>query len=331
MRCRSSTTSCNRQSGFTLVELLVVIAIIGILVALLLPAVQAAREAARRVSCANNFKQVGLAMHNYYSAHGCFPPGMLVWGAGWPSDGSCGPMPSSNYHGFGWGTFILPFLEEQALHDKIDFKKWYSDLGGNFQTGATKVAVFACPSDGQGGPTWDGWPRTNYFGVLGGNQLSHLSVFNPPREILAFFDANRWTRVSEITDGTSHTMAITESLTGKPEYPRGFFWSDEPVGAFVFTELSPNSPLPDRCPFGSYWCDISPGADPPATAGDGCTDDTCAARSRHPGGVHVLMVDGSVHFIDNEIESHMYGSPAYPGVWQALSTIAGGEVNTSLE
>ena len=322
-----------KRYAFTLVELLVVIAIIGILIALLLPAVQAAREAARRMQCSNNLKQLGLALANYESAHRSYPAGM-DWNVNYVDPG-CGTYMYGarrlNFH-----ARLLPYTEQGGLFESLDFTFAGDIYGGasmalNEHIYATVQPSSLCPSDGQGGPTWDGWPRTNYFGVLGGNQLSHLSVFNPPREILAFFDANRWTRVSEITDGTSHTMAISESLTGKPEYPRGFFWSDEPVGAFVFTELAPNSPLPDRCPFGSYWCDTSPGADPPGTDGDGCTDDTCAARSRHPGGVHALMVDGSVHFINDEIESHMYGSPSYPGVWQALSTIAGGEVIASLE
>ena len=323
-----------KRHGFTLVELLVVIAIIGILIALLLPAVQAAREAARRLQCSNNLKQLGLALANYESTYGCYPAGM-DWDPSFIDPGCGTPVYGAkriNFH-----ARLLPYTDQGALFESLDLTFSGDMYGGasmalNGDIYATVQPNSLCPSDGQGGPIdpW-GWPRTNYFGVLTGNELSHLSPFNPPPEIWAFFDANRWTRVSEITDGTSHTMAITEGLTGLPEKPRGAFWSDEPVGAFVFTELSPNSPLPDRCPFGSYWCDTSPGADPPGADGDGCTDDTCAARSRHTGGVQVLMVDGSVHFINDEIESHMYGDPSYPGVWQALSTISGGEIIPPLD
>ena len=105
--------------GFTLVELLIVIAIIGILIALLLPAVQAAREAARRAQCAGNFKQVGVALHNYHSAHETFPAGYIQLDP--RRDPACGPVARSFYNGWGWGTFLLPFLEQQQVYDMIDF------------------------------------------------------------------------------------------------------------------------------------------------------------------------------------------------------------------
>ena len=108
------------RPAFTLVELLVVIAIIAILIALLLPAVQAARESARRVQCSNHFKQVGLALHNYHTAIGSFPPGMIGWDSRWSS--SCGPKGSGSYYiGFGWSSFILPYLEQQNLYDNLTF------------------------------------------------------------------------------------------------------------------------------------------------------------------------------------------------------------------
>ena len=113
------------KSAFTLVELLVVIAIIGILVALLLPAVNSAREAARRVTCLNKFKQAGLALYNYESAHGEFPSGMHHWDArfGNQSSGPCAPAPDPAIRGFSWSTYILPYLEEQARYDLLDFDK----------------------------------------------------------------------------------------------------------------------------------------------------------------------------------------------------------------
>src|SRR6185436_3076641 len=110
------------RDGFTLVELLVVIAIIGILVALLLPAVQAAREAARRSQCANNFKQVGLASLNYESTKKIFPMGIEMWRTIHPCAWISDPRnDSGTYYGFGWGTFILPYIEQTALYDSFDF------------------------------------------------------------------------------------------------------------------------------------------------------------------------------------------------------------------
>ena len=133
--------------GFTLIELLVVIAIIAILIALLLPAVQSARAAARRIQCVNNLKQIGLALHNYESANGVFPASYLdnpnlsgtAYGITYPDDGSNG------WPGFGWGTMILPFIEQSPLYASfnINLPCWAPD---NTTSAMTKVAVFICPS-----------------------------------------------------------------------------------------------------------------------------------------------------------------------------------------
>ena len=133
----------------------------------------------------------------------------------------------------------------------------------------------------------------------------------------AVFDRNRVTAIAQIRDGTSNTLCIAESLTGPEGYGRGFFWSDQACGALAFTELAPNSPLPDRCYPTVEWCLNLPEQNLPSVWGDGSTTDTCAARSRHPGGVQVLMADGSVHFINDTIDL---------STWRALATIAGGEV-----
>lgn len=305
-------------AAFTLVELLVVITIIGVLVALLLPAVQAAREAARGVQCANNLKQLGLALHNYESAIGCFPPG-AIW------EGYMYGPNRQNFH-----VHLFPYEDQASLYDRLD---WVASSGILWRTpknvGLTSIVIpgLLCPSDGSGGrtlgyPDPDNYARLNYFGVFSGMNIGDLLSTNPSK--WAFFDGNRATTAAQIRDGLSNTMCITEGRTGPEGYSRGMLWSDQPCGAIVFSQLSPNSPLPDHCLNGTSWCMIGD-PDLPAVA-DSSSNQTCAARSRHPGGVNVLMADGAVRFINDTIDSHPVGDSLYPGTWQKLATIDGGEV-----
>jgi prepilin-type N-terminal cleavage/methylation domain-containing protein/prepilin-type processing-associated H-X9-DG protein len=324
-----------RRSAFTLVELLVVMTIIGVLVALLLPAVQAAREAARGMQCSNNLKQLGLALANYESAVRCFPPG-AIWNGGRTS------YPRVNFH-----MLLLPYEDQKNLYDMFDFGVGGAAVWVNNNVEAVKnfVPFILCPSDGLSGTgfsyTVNGqaiqYPRSNYSGFFNGMQATHLTVKNvyrPPRYQWAFFDANRVTHVSDISDGLSNTMCIGESLTGPGELARGFLWSDQACGSQIYTELSPNSVLPDRCygPGFSGWCRNEPSLNLPSTQSSGGAanpTDTCASRSRHPGGVNVVMADGSVHFVHDTIDSHPADYAATPpylgGVWQSMATISGNE------
>src|SRR4029078_8330773 len=190
---------CQRRA-FTLVELLVVIAIIGLLVALLLPAIQAAREAARRSQCKNNLKQIGLALHNYESARGAFPPG-FVSRATAPNGPGLGP-------GWGWAAHILPYLEESNLN--IDLKREITDpLYDNIRV--MPLSVFRCPTDAVEEPvisvrSASGTELTkaafaNYVGVGG---TFEVTVY--PDTGIGLFVRNRPVKIKEITDGMSHTI-----------------------------------------------------------------------------------------------------------------------------
>jgi prepilin-type N-terminal cleavage/methylation domain-containing protein len=320
--------AARRRSGFTLVELLVVIAIIGILVSMLLPAVQSAREAARRMQCGNNLKQVGLALHNYHTAHNCFPPGVI-----WHDVDKNGTIAMHEGHRTNFYIHLLPYFEQGVVYDKFNFANmqnvWYH--GNNMTATNVRMPILLCPSDGRGGTHVyiashgpNTLPRNNYFGMFNGRQKGDLngtgsnsSKWTPSTDSAKFamFDINRPTSDADIRDGLSNTLCVVEGLTGNADDVRGFAFSDQTCGAFAHSELGPNSALPDRCYPHSVWCIGTP--DIPHTTGDGTSTDTCGARSKHPGGVVTLAADGSVHFISETVAIE---------TWRSLATINGREV-----
>ncbi len=204
------------RSAFTLVELLVVITIIGVLIALLLPAVQMAREAARRMQCGNNLKQIGVALHNYHEAIGTFPAGYIsAVGSGGPADDR-GP-------GWGWAAMMLPYIEQPGLHDQIQFDKDITDPV-NAVPRATILSVFLCPSDG-GDKTFTTAgsnpvlvAHSNYVGIFGNPEITVDPGFllpastNPERSLLhrGMFFRNSGVRMAEVSDGSSHTLFVGE-------------------------------------------------------------------------------------------------------------------------
>ena len=328
--------SRRRDSAFTLIELLVVIAIIGVLVAILLPAVQAAREAARRIQCTNNLKQIGLALHNYVSARTTFPVGFLV-----PS----GPIPAeTSTSQYRWSALaqMMPYLEQPALYDALNFSfplahrpsgspsLFWPYYVQNATVMGTRVTMFLCPSDGSAAPAADSGP-TNYAfcsgdGSNGGDALRAPGMFTMEPHSPA-----------DVIDGLSQTVAASEGplgIAGPYSQPSPLPVPSPLIRAFARMAAGPLTDsgcasAPDGWLMnkGSSWWDgnylntlynhyLTPNSlrpDCSAYHNPGWK----AARSFHPGGVNALFGDGSVKFIKDGVS---------PPVWKAMGTRSGGEI-----
>lgn len=298
-----------RSRGFTLVELLVVIAIIGILVALLLPAVQAAREAARRMSCSNNMKQLGLSMHNYHDTYKKFPYGYAEAGM-LTRKRDC------------WMQRVLPFMEQGPMLDQYQTQnpQWIMDTDPAIKD--LQLGGFMCPSDGStpafggsGGPRAGGNGfQGNYVMCTGNSIILHTG----PLEGM-FFERSS-VNFADIVDGTSNTLLASESIrrgnvtTGWGG--AGAYWGGARWGGYGFTaEEPPNTMVPDQI----YQCKSTTYLGAPCTSLTGANTTRNYARSYHPGGVMSGLADGSVRFISETIDLVTY---------HAVSTRRRGEPQT---
>ncbi len=306
--------------GFTLIELLVVIAIIAVLIGLLLPAVQAAREAARRSSCVNNLKQIGIAIHNYQGAVGSFPPGYC---SRWRLDGGDeGTADDDVGHGWGWASMILPYVEQPAVFNAINFGLTMT-LPDNVTAQTIRFNSYLCPSDNvkplipvrneENTQTVYTVASANYVGVYGTGEIGEA----PGRGNGMFFRNSRL-GFGDITDGTSQTFFVGER-SHNLSYAT---WTGRAIGGWLFTTASFEGGTNkfDPEPEESFTMILGP-VESEGHAGPRTPNYPSAHVedywSRHPGGVHFLFGDGSVRFIKDTIN---------PSIYQSLATRAGGEV-----
>lgn len=324
---------CQAKRGFTLIELLVVIAIIAVLIALLLPAVQAAREAARRAQCTNNLKQIGLALHNYESSHGCLPAGYQSWaGTGFrdAQTGDWGP-------GWGWLAAALPFIEQSSLYNASNMNLPCWD-GANTTVVRVSVQAYLCPSAANPDVTvgvtdidlklWQNatFARANYVHNVGWNDVwsapATVNYEDLSKGANGVMFRNSRTTIAGITDGLSNTIVAGERspnladavwpgvVPGAKHFSYGQYASSgtggpginyDNAGSYVGASSGP-----------SIWED--PQIIHPPNSPLGHTDQM---HSMHPGGSNVLLCDGSVRFIKDSLRLT---------VWASLSSRSFGEI-----
>jgi prepilin-type N-terminal cleavage/methylation domain-containing protein len=314
VRCRDARGTGSR--GFTLVELLVVIAIIGILISLLLPAVQSAREAARGAQCSNNQKQIALAVLGFEQTHGLLPPGQHC------------PIDRHIWRRYSWFHYLLPYVEQENLYqlhaehyEEPDGAPWsYTNLP---RKGAV-VSIYMCPSDSTNPKVHNAAAASNQQGFHGNYVLgAGDDYFNPggvanSKSLNGLFMVQEQVSAGMIRDGLSNTLLSAEILL-VPDGPvgsggrtgqdvRGRYHNVRHAGALFSTKYPPNTSQPDRF----NYCTSTDYAPCTYTG----TNVIVSARSHHPGGVWASRADGSVHFISESVDQHAF---------QAMGTRAGGE------
>ena len=323
------------RGAFTLVELLVVIAIIGILVALLLPAIQAAREAARRMACQNNIKQFALAAHNYESSYKALPPALLYYGAG--------DTRNSNWSA---QARLLPYLEEESLESAIDYSVSYDTLRvGKELLASKRIAIYICPTEERDEVRMNASGEPSHHPINYGLNRGVWRVFDPTGELPGegAIQPNEGTAMRAFTDGTSKTLLVAEvkaytpyfrdtalsqptppavpseicSLGGSFKSDSGHTeWVDGRVHQTGVTAVfTPNTRV--ECVQGSQTYDVDWTSQREGTTPTGITYSAATSRSYHASGVvNVAMTDGSIHTITSDIEL---------AVWRAMATRSSGD------
>ena len=297
MACTHRKTSPTR-AGFTLIELLVVIAIISVLIALLLPAVQQAREAARRASCRNGLKQIALALHNYHDQHQAFPPGYLY------RPGAS----QENASGFGWGTMVLPLLDQSALYHSFNFNLPLWDPS-HAASRMVRLPIFLCPSD---------TVSPNHYVEMGPQpeayaMASYVSSFGPPdlddtqEKRDGIFSRNSRTNIRDVTDGLTNTLLLGERENGpfRRAGSHGVHVEYETTWSGAVRQW--DDPTDDHGHMSLFQTGHVPN--------DLLSDDRDVSAP-HIGYAQFALGDGSVRAISESIDF---------GVYQALSTRAGSE------
>ncbi|MCA9121415.1 MAG: DUF1559 domain-containing protein [Planctomycetaceae bacterium] len=355
-----------QRRGFTLVELLVVIAIIGILVALLLPAVQAAREAARRMQCGNNLKQLGIALHNYHDTYKTFPPDAI-----WHGNVKGTTAAAGDERNYTWICLILPFIEQSPLHDQIDFSRPALGQLSNISMGGGKTALelmlpaLACPSDYQFVEPPRGFGVTSYSGNAGwdGHRRKHRDINRAG--VFPFYDA---VRLRDIVDGTSNTVAVGETTQLGFARPAGVVRAQggggnlrSPNGsvsraALVATgawhgwnhawllEAGKGTTLLANGTSGTIW---GPYTSPNHVSGPSyywhhaINNDWPGPGSMHPGGAQFALADASVRFIPETIstgqganeatDATLWNTGKNGNVWAAIHNINGYSYDAQVE
>jgi prepilin-type N-terminal cleavage/methylation domain-containing protein/prepilin-type processing-associated H-X9-DG protein len=324
--------TCRRRSaGFTLIELLVVIAIIAVLIGLLVPAVQKVREAANRMSCTNNLKQLGLALHHFHDSNNAFPPGRVSTRAGLPQLG-IPAAPTGTVPSHSWIPFVLPYLEQEALSKlyrrDVPTQGWANPLN---RPNVTRIHLKAmqCPSAKPDRLHIEAFPATanntpwgsciDYAAIkglrTGAGQLATTGFVDPVTNAEGVMPDSVMRRFADITDGTSNTVLIAE-CAGRPELWR----AGRPVPLAQLDPTNPRYPIEDAAGGdmpGGAWAEqqnafFLDGSTPdgrlrPGTCAINCTNNFCGLPTRnyddgeiysfHPGGANCVFADGSVRFL----------------------------------
>jgi len=296
-------------SGFTLIELLVVIAIIAVLIALLLPAVQQAREAARRSACKNNFKQVGLALHNYHDTHAVLPIGTGIWGGAAAAGRVCST--ASGRHLFSWGVHLLPYIDQANRYQNLDFVGNNGNCVSNPANYTASrllgpVSVFLCPSNPQpdaivnktgfSAALTEGMPRTDMGGVADHADWTCNNT-NPRIDGSGLLYGFSKVRFANVTDGLSNTLAVGE-ITGNLNSVTGL--NGNSYSAYDVFDVSSGINSSLTVPGGGHFTFRPQGF-----------------SSFHTSGAHFVLGDGSVRFISENINQ---------GTLAALATRSAGDL-----